>query len=46
MVARLLNENSHMEPIKERDEHSQKMGVTAVSTFIIANQNVVSGSQT
>ena len=46
MVARLLNGDSDIELIKERDAHSRKMGVTAVPTFIIANQNVVSGSQT
>jgi predicted DsbA family dithiol-disulfide isomerase len=46
MVARLLNGDSDIELIKERDAHSRQMGVTAVPTFIIANQNVVSGSQT
>ena len=46
MVARLLNGNSDIALIKEKGSHSQKMGVTAVQTFIIANQNVVSGSQT
>ena len=46
MVAHLSNGNSIIELIKERGSHSQKMEVTAVPTFIIANQNVVSGSQT
>ena len=46
MVAHLSNGNSIIELIKERGSHSQKMGFTAVQTFIIANQNVVSGSQT
>ena len=46
IVARLLNGDSDIQLIKERSAHSRKMGVTAVPTFIIANQNVVSGSQT
>ena len=45
LVARLLNGDSDIKLIKERSAHSRKMGVTAVPTFIIANQNVVSGSQ-
>jgi len=46
IVAHLLNGDSDIQLIKERSAHSRKMGVTAVPTFIIANQNVVSGSQT
>jgi predicted DsbA family dithiol-disulfide isomerase len=31
--------------IQERDAHSRKMGITAVPTFIIANQHAVPGAQ-
>jgi predicted DsbA family dithiol-disulfide isomerase len=31
--------------IQDRDAHSRKMGVTAVPTFIIANQHAVPGAQ-
>jgi predicted DsbA family dithiol-disulfide isomerase len=46
IVSRLLVSDSDIKLISERDTHSRKMGVTAVPTFIIANQHVVPGSQT
>ena len=46
VTTQLLNSDSDISIIKERDSHSRKMGVNAVPTFIVANQHAVPGSQT
>ena len=46
VTTQLLNSDSDISMIKERDSHSRKMGVNAVPTFIVANQHAVPGSQT
>ena len=45
MVTRLLGSNSDVEDIRARDQHSRKMGVNSVPTFIVANQHAVPGAQ-
>ncbi|MDG1239824.1 MAG: DsbA family oxidoreductase, partial [Planktomarina sp.] len=45
VIARLLASDADCAMIHERDTHSRKMGVTAVPTFIIANQHAVPGAQ-
>lgn len=45
MVLRLLATQEDINTIKERDQHSRKMGVTSVPTFIVANQHAVPGAQ-
>ena len=45
VIARLLASDADCAMIHERDTHSRKMGVTAVPTFIIANQYAVPGAQ-
>ena len=45
VTERLLSSDADIEDIKARDAHSRKMGVTAVPTFIIAQQHVVPGAQ-
>ena len=45
VIARLLASEADRAMIQERDAHSRKMGVTAVPTFIIANQHAVPGAQ-
>lgn len=45
MIARLLNSDSDLEDIRNRDAHSRKMGVNSVPTFIVANQHAVPGAQ-
>lgn len=45
VVDRLLSSDADIEDIKARDAHSRKMGVSAVPTFIIAQQHVVPGAQ-
>lgn len=45
VVDRLLSSDADIEDIKARDAHSRKMGVTAVPTFIIAQQHAVPGAQ-
>jgi predicted DsbA family dithiol-disulfide isomerase len=45
VIARLLSSDADRAMIQERDAHSRKMGITAVPTFIIANQHAVPGAQ-
>jgi predicted DsbA family dithiol-disulfide isomerase len=45
VIAQLLAGDADRAIIQERDAHSRKMGVTAVPTFIIANQHAVPGAQ-
>ncbi|KIC22371.1 polyketide biosynthesis protein [Leisingera sp. ANG-Vp] len=44
-TARLLEGDSDVEAIRDRDAHSRKMGVSSVPTFIVANQHAVPGAQ-
>jgi len=45
VVAKLLDSDSDVENIQQRDEHSRQMGVNSVPTFIVANQHAVPGAQ-
>jgi predicted DsbA family dithiol-disulfide isomerase len=45
IVARLLTSDSDLDDIRARDAHSREMGISAVPTFIIANQHAVPGAQ-
>lgn len=45
VVDRLLSSDAEIEEIRARDTHSRKMGVTAVPTFVVAQQHVVPGAQ-
>jgi predicted DsbA family dithiol-disulfide isomerase len=45
LVLRLLQSDSDMEDIKARDEDARAKGVTAVPSFLIAQQYMVAGSQ-
>jgi len=45
VVARLLDTDSDLQDIRDRDAHSRKMGISAVPTFIVANQHAVPGAQ-
>lgn len=45
MTKRLLESDADKEAIRERDAHSREAGVSAVPTFILANQHVVPGAQ-
>jgi len=44
-TARLLDGDSDVETMRDRDAHSRKMGVNSVPTFIVANQYAVPGAQ-
>ena len=44
-VARLLATDADMDDLRARDVDARKKGVTAVPTFLIAQQYVVSGAQ-
>ena len=46
VMARLLDSNSDVTLIKDRDAHSRLMGVSAVPTFIVGNQHAIPGAQT
>ena len=46
VMARLLDGNSDVTLIKDRDAHSRLMGVSAVPTFIVGNQHAIPGAQT
>ena len=46
VMARLLDTDSDVKLIKDRDAHSRLMGVSAVPTFIVGNQHVIPGAQT
>lgn len=45
VVLRLLDSDADVQMIRERDAQSRKMGVSAVPTFIVANQHVIPGAQ-
>ena len=45
LVARLLASDADIEEIRARDAHSRKMGVSAVPTYIVAQQHAVPGAQ-
>jgi predicted DsbA family dithiol-disulfide isomerase len=45
MTQRLLDSDTDAADLRAREEHSRKMGVSAVPTFIVANQAVVPGAQ-
>lgn len=45
VAARLLEGDSDVQEIRDRDAHSRKMGVTSVPTFIVASQHAVPGAQ-
>lgn len=45
VIRKLLEGESDLEDIRQRDAHSRKMGVSSVPTFIIANQHAVPGAQ-
>ena len=45
VVARLLASDADRDDIRKRDAHSRQRGVSAVPTFVIANQHVLSGAQ-
>ena len=46
VMARLLDSNSDVTLIKDRDAHSRLMGVSAVPTFIVGYQHAIPGAQT
>ena len=45
VVAKLLASTSDIDDIRARDKHSREMGVSAVPTFIVAQQHAVPGAQ-
>ncbi len=45
MTRRLLESDSDVKALQEREAHSREMGVNSVPTFIVANQAVVPGAQ-
>ncbi|UWQ30649.1 MULTISPECIES: DsbA family oxidoreductase [unclassified Leisingera] len=45
VAARLLQGDSDIQAIQDRDAHSRKMGVRSVPTFIVASQHAVPGAQ-
>ena len=45
VIVRLLNSDADVQMIIERDAHSRKKGVSAVPTFIVANQHAIPGAQ-
>ncbi|WP_341213166.1 DsbA family oxidoreductase [uncultured Limimaricola sp.] len=45
VVRRLLNSDSDLEDMRNRDAHSREMGVTGVPTFIVAQRHAVPGAQ-
>jgi predicted DsbA family dithiol-disulfide isomerase len=45
VIVRLLDSDADVQMIRDRDAHSRTMGVSAVPTFIIANQHAVPGAQ-
>ncbi len=42
---RLLQGDTEVSEIRDRDAHSRKMGVSSVPTYIVANQHAVPGAQ-
>lgn len=45
VVARLLASDTDIAEIQSRDEHSRRMGVNSVPTFIVAGRHAVPGAQ-
>jgi predicted DsbA family dithiol-disulfide isomerase len=45
LVTRLLASDADTADIRARDQHSREMGISAVPTFIVANQHAVPGAQ-
>ncbi len=45
LVARLLASDADIADIRARDAHSREMGISAVPTFVVANQHAVPGAQ-
>ncbi|MBS1302888.1 DsbA family oxidoreductase [Loktanella sp. SALINAS62] len=45
VVGKLLASDADADDIRKRDAHSREMGVSAVPTFIVANQHAIPGSQ-
>lgn len=45
LVTRLLASDADTADIRARDTHSREMGITAVPTFVVANQHAVPGAQ-
>ncbi|GLO74513.1 DsbA family oxidoreductase [Phaeobacter italicus] len=45
VTLRLLQGDTEVSEIRDRDAHSRKMGVSSVPTYIVANQHAVPGAQ-
>ena len=45
VVGRLLASDADLDEIRARDDHSRKMGVNSVPTFIVAGKHAVPGAQ-
>jgi len=45
VTLRLLQGETEVSEIRDRDAHSRKMGVSSVPTYIVANQHAVPGAQ-
>ena len=45
MTRQLLQGEADLDDIRARDEHSRKMGVTGVPTFVVASQHALPGAQ-
>lgn len=45
VTMRLLQGDTEVSEIRDRDAHSRKMGVSSVPTYIVANQHAVPGAQ-
>ena len=45
LIERLLATGNDLSHIAERDKYAQKMGVSAVPTFVVAGKHVVHGGQ-
>ena len=45
VVGKLLETDADADDIRARDAHSREMGISAVPTFIVANQHAVPGAQ-
>ncbi|SOB98187.1 predicted DsbA family dithiol-disulfide isomerase [Rhodobacter sp. JA431] len=45
LIARLLDSEADADTVASREAHARERGITAVPSFIIANQHVVTGAQ-
>jgi len=45
LITRLLGSDADIADIRARDAHSRDMGISAVPTFVVANQHAVPGAQ-